>query len=105
MSSSEDNCPFANLDPERVLDSNEHALTFRDAYPVTELHTLVIPKRRVPTLAGLAADELADLCATTRRVQDVVCAYHGATAATLGVQDGADAGQSVPHVHVHILPR
>ena len=44
----EDNCPFANLDPERVLESNEHALSFRDAYPVTELHTGV-PKRRVAT--------------------------------------------------------
>ena len=57
MSSSEDNCPFANLDPERVLESNEHALTFRDAYPVTELHTLVIPKRRVATYFDLNDEE------------------------------------------------
>ena len=95
------------LRPSQVFATSPSGLSMAtvNLKPLVPGHVLVIPKRRVPTLAGLAADELADLCATTRRVQGVVCAYHGATAATLGVQDGADAGQSVPHVHVHILPR
>jgi bis(5'-adenosyl)-triphosphatase len=66
---------------------------------------LVIPRRCVPTLAELTAAELTDLWESVRVVQQIVCREYGKTDAMLGVQDGRDAGQSVAHVHVHILPR
>ena len=99
MSSSEDNCPFANLDPERVLDSNEHALTFRDAYPVTELHTLVIPKLEVDRYFDLPDDLLRDINLFAR---DVALQLERAIPCErVGV---AVIGLEVPHAHVHLIP-
>lgn len=66
---------------------------------------LVISKRCVPRLCELSEAERRDLWRTVRVVQEAVCRVHGATGAKIGVQDGRDAGQSVPHVHVHILPQ
>ena len=54
---SDDHCPFCSLDTERVLEVNEHAAAFRDGYPVTNLHTLVIPKRHVETYFDLSEEE------------------------------------------------
>ena len=52
-----------------------------------------------------ATSDTADLWSSVREVQKIVEGHHGAVGANLGVQDGRDAGQSVPHVHVHVLPR
>ena len=73
--------------------------------PLLPGHVLVIPARCVPRTEELTDEELGDLWRTARAVQLVVQRCVGADAATIGVQDGRDAGQSVPHVHVHILPR
>eukprot|EP00928_Gymnodinium_smaydae_P065530 TRINITY_DN48650_c0_g1_i1.p1 TRINITY_DN48650_c0_g1~~TRINITY_DN48650_c0_g1_i1.p1 ORF type:complete len:349 (-),score=66.34 TRINITY_DN48650_c0_g1_i1:66-1112(-) len=73
--------------------------------PLCPGHVLVIPRRVVPLLSDLTAEEHEDLWRTVRHVQALVQRCHGATSSNLGVQDGRDAGQSVPHVHVHILPR
>lgn len=73
--------------------------------PLLPGHVLVMPRRCVPTMAELTVEEVADLWRSVREVQKIVEAYHGAVGANLGVQDGRDAGQSVPHVHVHVLPR
>ena len=77
---------------------------------------LVVSTRVVPRLADLSAEEYADLWTTVRSVQDMLtrrCLADGGgngddaapPAFNVAVQDGPSAGQSVPHVHVHILPR
>lgn len=66
---------------------------------------LVSSKRCVPRLADLTSDEVADLFQCAHRIVPVIeKVYHG-TALTLAVQDGRDAGQTVDHVHVHLIPR
>jgi len=65
----------------------------------------VIPRRVVPRLADLTDEELCDLWRSAREIAGKVETLHGATASNVAVQDGRAAGQSVPHVHVHILPR
>jgi len=72
--------------------------------PLVPGHVLVVSRRVVPTIAELTPEEMQDLWRTVREVQGLVQASHGASSSTLGMQDGRDAGQSVPHVHVHILP-
>ena len=68
-------------------------------------HCLVIPRRRVASVADLSDGELSALWIVAKRIGSMLKAYHGADALTLAIQDGAAAGQTVPHVHIHILPR
>jgi bis(5'-adenosyl)-triphosphatase len=66
---------------------------------------LVSPRRVVPRISELSPDEVADLFLTVQRVGRMVERVYGATSLNIALQDGVDAGQSVPHVHTHIIPR
>lgn len=73
--------------------------------PIVPGHVLVVPQRVVPRLDDLTDEELCDLWRSVRLIARRLEGHYGATAANIAVQDGRDAGQTVPHVHVHILPR
>ena len=66
---------------------------------------LFIPRRVVPRAADLTSEEIADLWSLAHRCGPLLEAHFGASALTFAVQDGAAAGQTVPHVHIHLLPR
>ena len=65
----------------------------------------MVSNRVVPRISELYDDEYADLWKSVRLVQAMLTKHYNATAFNVAVQDGRSAGQSVPHVHVHILPR
>ena len=101
-------CPFCALqaDPaDRPLGpSNTLAFTLRDNYPVSPGHTLIITRRHVADWFDATADEqraLLDLAAATRDAP----ATPQPTGWNLGVNIGPSAGQTVPHLHVHLIPR
>ncbi|XP_029947793.1 bis(5'-adenosyl)-triphosphatase [Salarias fasciatus] len=73
--------------------------------PVVPGHVLVCPLRPVERFRDLQADEVADLFHTTQRVAALVEKHFSATSLTIAIQDGPEAGQTVKHVHVHVLPR
>ncbi|KIL71585.1 hypothetical protein M378DRAFT_155176 [Amanita muscaria Koide BX008] len=73
--------------------------------PLVAGHVLVIPQRPVSRLQDLNDHELASLMSSIRRVGSVIERAYGADALTIACQDGKAAGQSIPHVHFHILPR
>jgi diadenosine tetraphosphate (Ap4A) HIT family hydrolase len=73
--------------------------------PLVPGHVLVIPKRVEPRLGNLSPDEVTDLFQSVYKIQPVLERHYGTSACNIAIQDGKDAGQSVPHVHVHILPR
>lgn len=73
--------------------------------PIVPGHVLVIPKRITPKLADLTDEEYDDLWRSARTIQKALEGYYNATGFNVAVQDGRSAGQSVPHVHIHILPR
>ncbi|KAI3370528.1 hypothetical protein L3Q82_025290, partial [Scortum barcoo] len=66
---------------------------------------LVCPLRTVERFRDLRPDEVADLFSTTQRVANLVEKHFNATSLTISIQDGPEAGQTVKHVHVHVLPR
>ncbi|KAI5064092.1 hypothetical protein GOP47_0020762 [Adiantum capillus-veneris] len=74
-------------------------------FPLTVTHVLVCSKRVVPRFLDLTDEEVADVWATAKRVGAKIEPHYGASSLTFGIQDGVYAGQTVPHVHVHILPR
>ena len=68
-------------------------------------HVLVCPVRCTPRLSQLSVSETADLFVTVQRVSKTIERVFKASALNVAIQDGVAAGQSVPHVHVHIIPR
>ena len=99
-------CIFCNLDESRVEIENNLALSFKDLYPVTKGHSLVIPKRHVQSFFDLEKDEkkaileLLELQKEKLTSQDKLI-----TGFNIGINDGIDSGQTVMHCHVHLIPR
>lgn len=73
--------------------------------PLLPGHVLVSPRRVVPRFSDLSRAEVVDLFVTVQRVARMIERVYDATSLNIAVQDGVDAGQSVPHVHTHIIPR
>ncbi|KAG8556259.1 hypothetical protein GDO81_017996 [Engystomops pustulosus] len=73
--------------------------------PVVPGHILVCPLRPVKRFKDLMPEEISDLFNTVQKVSNVVEKHFNGTSLTISMQDGLEAGQTVPHVHVHVLPR
>lgn len=82
-----------------------HTLAFMDIMPQAEGHTLVIPKAPAVDLMDVPADHLGPLLATTQRAARAVKAAFGAPGVMTAQLSGAAAGQTVFHVHFHVIPR
>lgn len=98
-------CPFCSLPVARIVASNAHALAIRDGFPISPGHTLIIPKRHVASIADATPDELQSLwslLAEARRSLDESLKPAGYN---IGINDGRAAGQTVMHLHVHLIPR
>ncbi|VAI03843.1 unnamed protein product [Triticum turgidum subsp. durum] len=67
--------------------------------------SLVCPKRVVKRFADLSSDETSDLWVTAKEVGAKLEQYHKASSITFAIQDGPQAGQTVAHVHIHVIPR
>ena len=98
-------CAFCTLPSARVIDENATAMAIRDGYPVSPGHTLLIPKRHTGSFFDLSEQERADLLALLDRAKRVLDAELQPQGYNIGINDGAAAGQTVPHLHVHLIPR
>jgi histidine triad (HIT) family protein len=87
------------------IDEDEHSVAFLDLHPLRDGHTLVIPKAHYRHLQDVAPEELGPLFSTVQRAAQAVQSAMDAPAATIGIHNGSEAGQAVPHLHVHIIPR
>ena len=98
-------CPFCSLLQSRVIDSSPLGLVIRDAFPISPGHTLIIPKRHVGSFFDLEADERAELLALLCQAKVVADKEFSPQGYNIGINDGAAAGQTVPHLHLHLIPR
>ncbi len=78
---------------------------FLDISPVSIGHTLVIPKLHVDTLTDADPETLAHWMQTTQHVSRLICEKIGGSDFNLIQNNGSDAGQMIPHLHMHIIPR
>ncbi len=106
ISARQPDCVFCELPSERTIASNTLAFAIRDSYPVTEFHTLVISRRHAATFFDLFEPErrainqlLVELRSQIVRRDASVSGFN------IGMNSGDAAGQTVDHVHVHLIPR
>jgi histidine triad (HIT) family protein len=91
--------------PAEVVAKTEHATAFLDVQPLADGHVLVVPTAHVATIEELTAAQATDLFALVRRLAGPVRTALAADGTTIGVNNGGATGQTIPHVHVHIVPR
>jgi len=91
--------------PARTVHETDDVLAFLDANPLAPGHTLVIPKAHAQHVGDLDDDLASDLFAAVTELTPRVQAAVDAEGANVGINDGEAAGQEVPHVHVHVIPR
>lgn len=104
----DNSCLFCNLSSKyiKVIDENELALAFYDGFPVTEYHTLIIPKRHVSDYFELHQPELNAINQLLIRQKEKLQRLDKTiTGFNVGINCGEDAGQTIFHVHVHLIPR
>lgn len=98
-------CPFCTLPTERIIDSNEFGVVIRDGYPISEGHTLIIPKRHIGSFFETTQDEKLALLTLLESAQKQLKKEFNPPSFNIGINDGKEAGQTVPHLHIHLIPR
>ncbi len=102
----ENGCLFCSVGEERLIAGNDLAFAVRDGFPVTELHSLVIPRRHVSDYFDLSKEELLACNELLRIVKEEILAKDPSVKGfNVGVNSGLVAGQSVFHCHIHLIPR
>ena len=105
----QENCLFCDvleIDRDRIVEENDLAFVVRDGFPVTQHHTLLIPKRHVLDYFGLHTDEVSAIHVLLHSQKKLLSELDTTIAGfNIGMNCGKVAGQSVWHCHVHLIPR
>ena len=106
MPDSTEQCLFCNKSKQKIIHSSKLVFVVRDSYPVTKLHTLIIPHRHVSNFFDLNDEELSDLNKILKQQRkELLNLDKEITSFNVGVNAGKDAGQSIMHCHIHLIPR
>lgn len=97
-------CPFCSTDRERIAE-NDLAFAIYDGFPVNPGHALIIPKRHVANFFELTPEERAACFDLLSEVQQVVTSAYRPDGYNVGININEAAGQTVFHVHIHLIPR
>lgn len=98
-------CPFCIPDQSKVLLANDHAIAFYDGFPVTPGHCLVVPKRHISSFFETTQEEQAALFDLVAQMRELLLVERRPDGFNIGINDGAAAGQTVMHMHIHLIPR
>ena len=103
------NCVFCKIVagniPSKIIMQNERAMALLDAFPLAAGHTLVIPKSHYARVQDMGREDALAVFEVAWKVAGAVESGSQASASTIAIHNGREAGQEVPHVHVHIVPR
>jgi diadenosine tetraphosphate (Ap4A) HIT family hydrolase len=99
-------CRFCSAEPALRIASNPLAFALRDAFPVTPLHTLILPHRHVADYFGLTAEEREACAELIHQLRAAILAADPAVEGfNIGMNAGQVAGQTLFHSHIHLIPR
>ncbi len=98
-------CPFCPPLLASPVAEHSTCLAIRDGFPVAPGHTLIVPRRHVASFFALDANEQADLLALLNQVVAELDEEFAPDGYNVGLNEGTAAGQTVMHVHLHVIPR
>jgi diadenosine tetraphosphate (Ap4A) HIT family hydrolase len=98
-------CPFCAPAADRIVAENRWVMALSDGFPVSLGHTLVIPKRHIASLDDISTKERSAIWSLVAKVRRLILERHRPDGFNIGVNDGIAAGQTVMHLHVHVIPR
>ena len=102
----DEDCLFCNIPPVRIVLENELAYAVHDGYPVTEMHSLIIPKRHIQDYFDLTTEELIACDQLIRSLKDEISnSDNSVNGFNIGMNSGETAGQTIFHCHIHLIPR
>jgi diadenosine tetraphosphate (Ap4A) HIT family hydrolase len=93
------------MDISRVLISNQFATAVADAFPVSEGHALIIPKRHISSIFDATEEELVHIFKLVTQTRVLLNDQYQPQGLNIGINDGVAAGQTVMHLHIHLIPR
>ena len=99
-------CVFCNIEDSSKIYEDEFFFIIRDGFPVTDLHTLFITQRCIDSYFDLTDDELNRLQKLIKEQKNIILNEDSSvTGFNIGINVGVDAGQTVMHTHIHLIPR
>ena len=98
-------CPFCELPRDRILYEDHQVVALWDGFPVSPGHALIVPRRHVPTWFEASIEEQAAIVKTIERVRDEILRRYQPDGFNIGINVGEAAGQTVFHLHLHVIPR
>ena len=99
-------CVFCNIEDSSKIYEDEFFFIIRDGFPVTDLHTLFITQRCIDSYFDLTDNELNRLQKLIKEQKDLILKEdRNVTGFNIGINVGIDAGQTVMHTHIHLIPR
>lgn len=98
-------CPFCTLPLGRIVAQNNYGVWIFDGFPVSPGHSLIIPKRHIGSFFEATLAERAALLELLDQAKVTIDAANRPDGYNVGINDGAAAGQTVPHLHLHLIPR
>jgi diadenosine tetraphosphate (Ap4A) HIT family hydrolase len=98
-------CIFCDFNRENYVAENKYAYAILDKHPVNEGHTLVISKRHFSSLFEASPEEAAGIFSLIHEVKEILDVQYSPQGYNVGVNVGYAAGQTIMHLHVHVIPR
>ncbi len=98
-------CPFCNLPPDAIILENERAKAFYDKYPVQKGHLLIVPKTHVETYFDASSEDIFAIHDLLKEGKELIDKTFAPDGYNIGVNVGSFGGQTVMHLHFHLIPR
>lgn len=98
-------CPFCSSLESRIFLENDLSIAILDGYPISDGHSLIIPKRHVRSIFEVQENELLSLFNLVTDVKNKLTDQFNPAGFNIGINDNEAAGQTINHLHIHLIPR
>jgi diadenosine tetraphosphate (Ap4A) HIT family hydrolase len=98
-------CPFCNMENSKIILDNDLAIAVYDGFPVTPGHGLIVPKRHIALFYEATREEQTAMLDLLAEMRLLLLKERNPDAFNISINDGAAAGQTVMHMHIHLIPR